>query len=299
MYLLGIGVMYNKDLFAKAGITSPAPGERWTWNKFMDACAKLKKASITCFGIGDRNGYGGAWWWANVGGQNLNSTEELRQAVVGKASFTDKKYTGFYKELDKMVKSGYFNDDVMSRDLSFGADLFSQEKVAMAFGTDGGLKQAAIDLGKDKVGLMAPPKWGQGKLSNYGNATQSISFLITKQSEHPQAAADFLMFLHTPEILNSWHKTTGITPADDRFDTNLVVQPLEKQMMALKSNGPQVWLQNFLPSQVDGDGDLPAGQLIFSQNGTPDDAAKTWQRAAQTWRNQHPEELEKWQNWAQ
>ena len=33
MYLIGIGVMYNKDLFAKAGVTPPENG-RWTWDEF-------------------------------------------------------------------------------------------------------------------------------------------------------------------------------------------------------------------------------------------------------------------------
>ena len=30
MYLIGIGVMYNKDLFSQAGVTPPENG-RWTW----------------------------------------------------------------------------------------------------------------------------------------------------------------------------------------------------------------------------------------------------------------------------
>ena len=59
MYLIGIGVMYNKDLFAKASVTPPANG-RWTWDEFTAASEKLKAAGITPFAIGDKNGYGGA-----------------------------------------------------------------------------------------------------------------------------------------------------------------------------------------------------------------------------------------------
>jgi len=297
MYLLTIVIVYNKDLFAQAGVTPPAEDERWSWQQFQDACAKLKAAGITPFGIGNLGGYGGAWMWANFGNQNLDSVEDLRKAVIGQASFLDPKYTGFYKDLDQMVKNGYFNPDVMSRDLSYGNDLFSQGKVAMAFSTDGFLAQAIKDLGEDKVGLMPIPKYGTGKLADYGNSTQSISFLITKQSKHPQAAADFLVYLHSPEVLKSWYLATGIVPADKRFDASLITNPLLKQMYKIKTTGPQVWMENFIPGQLDAEGDLAAGELIFSQSGTPEEAAQIWENAAETWRTQHPEELENWMNW--
>ncbi|HLA08757.1 MAG TPA: extracellular solute-binding protein, partial [Anaerolineales bacterium] len=298
MYLIGIGVMYNTDLFAQAGVTPPASG-RWTWDEFTTACEQLKAAGITPFAIGDKNGYGGAWWFANVGIQGLDSTEDLRQAIIGNKPFTDEKYTGWYARLDDMVKKGYFNEDVMSLDLDQGVRLFWEGKAAMAFGTDGMIKQATTDLGEDKVGVMRTPKWGTGKLADAGNATQSISFLITKWSKHPQEAADFLTFMHTPDRLTSWYKHTGVIAADARFDRSLVTSPVLKQMVEFETTGPQVWLENFLPGQVDGDADLPAGQLIFAQSGSPEDAANLWQSVAETWRNQHPDELKSWQNWQQ
>jgi raffinose/stachyose/melibiose transport system substrate-binding protein len=298
MYLIGIDVMYNKDMFSKAGVTPPASG-RWTWDEFTAACDKLVAANITPWVIGDKDGYGGAWWFANFGIQTLDSTDELRQAIIGNANFTDEKYTGWYKTLDEMVKKGYFNKDVMSLDLSQGASAFGQGKAAMAFGTDGMIKQALTDLGADKVGVMKTPKKGTAKLADVGNATQSISFFITKWSKNPQAAADFLAFMHTPERLTSWYKHTGVVAADSRFDSSLVTDPILKQMLQWETTGPQVWLENFLPGQIDSDGDLVAGQQIFSQSGSPADASTTWQRAAETWRNQHPDELKNWQNWQQ
>jgi raffinose/stachyose/melibiose transport system substrate-binding protein len=297
-YLIGIGLMYNKDLFDQAGVTPPANG-RWTWDEFLAACEKLKAAGITPFGIGDKNGYGGAWWFANVGIQGLDSTEELRQAIIGNQSFTDPKYTGWYSMMDDMVKKGYFNEDVMSLDLDQGVRLFWEGKAAMAFGTDGMIKQALTDVGEDKVGVMQTPKWGTGKLADSGNATQSISFLITKWSKHPQEAADFLTYLHTPDRLASWYQHTGVIPADARFDRSAVTSPVLQQMMQWETTGPQVWLENFLPGQIDSDADLPAGQTIFAQSGTPEDVAKLWQTVAETWRNQHPDELKNWQNWQQ
>ena len=59
-----------------------------------------------------------------------------------------------------MVKKGYINQDVMSLDLSQGAQAFSQGKGAMSWGTDGMIKQSLTDLGADKVGVMRTPSAG-------------------------------------------------------------------------------------------------------------------------------------------
>jgi len=298
MYLIGIEIMYNKAMFAQAGVTPPASG-RWTWDEFITACEKLKTAGITPFIAGDNDGYGGAWLFAHVGMQGLDSTDDLRQAIIGNKDFTDPHYTGWYSSLDEMVKKGYFNEDVMSLDLSQGAQAFSQGQGAMSWGTDGMIKQALTDLGADNVGVMRTPQLGAGKLADTGNATQSITFFLTKWSAHPQEAADFLVYLHTADRLTSWYQHTGVIAADARFDRNLVTDPVLKQMVEWETTGPQIWLENFLPGQLDSDADLTAGQMIFSQSGTPADAAALWQRSAETWRNQHPDELTNWKNWQQ
>jgi multiple sugar transport system substrate-binding protein len=297
MYLLGIGLGYNKDLFAQAGVTPPA-GDRWTWDEFLAASEKLKAAGITPFVGGDKNGYLGAWWFANIGGQQLDSTQDLVKAVIGDVPFTDPKYTGWYAELEKFVKAGYVNDDVMSLDLDQGVRLLSQGKGAMAFGTDGMIAQWIKDLGPDKVGVMRPPKWGTGQLADAGNATQSISFFVTKWSKYQKESADFLQYLHTPERLTAWYAATGVVAADDRFDSSLVTIPQLQAMAKFETTGPQVWLENWIPPQLDGEADIPAGQMIFSGSGSAADAAELWERVAQTWRSARPDELANWQELA-
>lgn len=299
MYILGIFMDYNTDLLAKAGVTPPPLGGRWSWDEFVAACATLKAAGITPLVGGDKNGWLGAWWFANLGIQSLDSTDDLRQAVIGNASFTDPKHSAWIGELEKLVKAGYFNDDVMSLDLDQGARAFAQGKGAIGFGTDGMVRMAASDLGSSKVGVMRWPLWGNGKLATAGNATQSISFFVTKWSKHQKEAADFIQFMHTPERLAAWFQATGVAPADDRFDVSTVTDPLTAAMLKAETTGPQIWLENWLPPQIDADGDIPAGQTILSGSGSAADAAQIWESAASRWRSQHPDELAKWQNWKQ
>jgi len=51
-------------------------------DQFMAACATFKAAGITPWVEGDKDGYGGAWFFSNVGIQTLDSTDDLRQAAA-------------------------------------------------------------------------------------------------------------------------------------------------------------------------------------------------------------------------
>jgi raffinose/stachyose/melibiose transport system substrate-binding protein len=161
------------------------------------------------------------------------------------------------------------------------------------------IKQTLKDMDPTKVGVLKFPKWGTGKLADYGNVTQSTSYLITKWSKAPQEAANFIMNWHTTERMSAWFTATGVVPADDRFDTSQVTDPVMQTVAKWNITGPQVWLENWIPGQVDNDGDIPAGQMIFAQSGSPADAAKLWEQSATAWRSQNPVELDHWKSWKQ
>src|SRR5882757_7835865 len=204
-YLLGIPFVWNKAMFKKAGL-DPNKGPK-TWTEFLADAKKLKAAGFTPFGMGNKDGYGGAWFFSLIGKQNLDSIDQLKAAMIGKASFSDAKYSGFYQALADFKKNGYLNSDVASISFTQGLQLFGQKKVAMSWGTDGNVAAAAKALGGIKaMGVSAIPKWGKGKLATSYDTTQSSSAFITKWSKHPKAAAQFLMFLHTPQVLADWYK---------------------------------------------------------------------------------------------
>jgi ABC-type glycerol-3-phosphate transport system substrate-binding protein len=180
-----------------------------------------------------------------------------------------------------------------------GLQLFGQKKVAMAWGTDGNVAAAAKTLGGSKaMGVSAIPVWGKGKLAKSYDTTQSSSAFITKWSKHPKAAAQFLMFLHTPQVLKDWYKATGVFPADKRFPASLVTDPIAKQQLALDKSAVSVWPENYVPPQVDGNADLAAGELITSGSGTPADAVKLWKTELAKWKTQHPDEFKNYSTWA-
>ena len=295
-YLIGIPFVWNKQLFKKAGL-APNKGPR-TWAQFLADCKKLKAAGITPFGMGNQDGYGGAWFFSLIGKQNLNSINELKDAMIGKQDFADPKFSGFYQALANLKKAGYLNSDVASISFGEGFQLFGQKKAAMSWGTDGNVAQWEGQVGAKNMGVEAIPIWGHGKLATSYDVTQSSDAFITKWSKHPQAAAQFLTFLHSPEALKAWYKATGVFPADKRFPASLVRDPIAKQLLKLDQSPVSVWPENFVPPQVDQNADLAGGEMITAGSGSPADVVKLWKTQLSQWKSQHPDEFRSYSKWA-
>ena len=294
-YLIGIPFVWNKQLFKQAGL-DPAKGPK-TWAQFLADAKTLKAKGITPFGLGNKDGYGGAWFFSLVGKQNLNSIDELKNAMIGKEKFTDAKFSGFYQLLADLKKNGYLNSDVASIDFGQGFQLFGQKKVAMSWGTDGNVAQWEKQVGAKNMGVGPIPQWGHGKLATSYDVTQSSDAFITKWSKHPRAAAQFLTFLHSPQALKAWYAATGVFPADKRFPSSLVKDPIAKQLLKLDQSPVSVWPENFVPPQVDQNADLAGGEQITSGSASPAAVAKLWVSELGKWKSQHPDEFRAYQKW--
>ena len=68
-------------------------------------------------------------------------------------------------------------------------------------------------------------------------------------------------------MLDAWFAATGMPPADDRFDTSKITDPLDQQLYEFNTTGPQIWLQNFFPPQIDLNGNAPAQELVLGGQG--------------------------------
>lgn len=288
IYLLGLPWAYNKDLFEQAGIDSPPA----TWDEFISSCEQLRGAGITPLAFGND-----AYWTTQLMVQSLDSLQDVVDANVGSQSFIDPKFAEFEDAWKQAVDAQCFNDDVASVDLSTGQEQFASGEAAMTIGTDGQVRTWARDIGVEKVGVFKWPVYGDGALKDVYDATQSTSYFVTSWTEYPQEAADFLVYLHTPEQIDAWFEATGVPPADDRFDTSKITDPLDQELYELATTGPQVWLQNFFPPQIDLNGNKPAQELLFSGQGDGAQAAQLRERAAEAWRQANAEELQNWESW--
>ena len=190
-YLLGIPFVWNKALFKKAGL-NPNKGPK-TWTDFLADAKKLKAAGITPFGMGNKDGYGGAWFFSLIGKQNLNSINQLKDAMIGKANFADPKFSGFYQALADLQEErlpelrrrvDHLRPGLPALRPEEGRDVLGHRRQRRPVGEAGRAEEH---------GRRAPSRSGaHGKLATSYDTTQSSDAFITKWSKHPRAAAQFL-----------------------------------------------------------------------------------------------------------
>ncbi|MDR1306107.1 MAG: extracellular solute-binding protein, partial [Treponema sp.] len=97
--------MYNKDLFEKAGITSPPK----TGEELLNACAKLATIGITGITVDDA-------YMAAFFGYNMDRLvgSDVTLAMVRNSDFTGPQVLAFGQMMEMMVKNGYFSKNAAS-----------------------------------------------------------------------------------------------------------------------------------------------------------------------------------------
>ncbi|HEY2653354.1 MAG TPA: extracellular solute-binding protein [Solirubrobacteraceae bacterium] len=294
LYLLGSPMVWNKHMFRQAGLNPNQPPTNF--QQLLSDCHALKAKGITPIAVGNKDGYIGSSTLSWSGKGDLTSLKALLEVELGKQPASSQLST-FYSQFAKLQKHGCFNDDIASLGEVQGWQLFPQKKGAMTFSTDGFALQAEKILGAKNIGVAAPPNFGNGPLAKDYDATQSSDEFITSWSHHKREAAAFLVWLHKPANLDAWYKDTRVFPADKRFPASKVTDPIAKQLYKLDVK-PSIWLENYLPPEIDGNGSQPGGELITAGSGTPAQAIADWTRAIQEWKLSHLDEFRKFQVWA-
>jgi len=289
---------YNKKLFAQAGLDPERPP--LTWDEFMADCAALKKAGITCVGIGTKDG-----WvqgpFTNLFMSQTTSVKDVTAAVIGDRSWTEKPFADFWYRVAELRDKGYVNEDATSLDYFTGQSLLEAGKAAFTFHASDASAAMILRAGDDVIGSMAAPSVTGQPLGWLPGI--SYAFFITTWSPQKAAAADFITFFHTPDVLNSaYAQMKGVVlPADDRFDSSVVEIPGIRNIVALQQEGfriNELHLDAILPWAIMGDGMMPAFQLMFSENMSPEEAAAMTEEAIKNWRAQNPEVLGKYEQFA-
>jgi multiple sugar transport system substrate-binding protein len=294
-YLSGNPMVYNPKLFEQAGLDPQNPPK--TWDELKAACGKLKEAGVVPIAGGLKDGWFGGWLFSIIARQTHDSEKAFMDASVGKADFTAPEYAEWWSRLLELKDAGCWNEDINSLDYQQGQDMFVQGKAAMIFGNDTFLKGWADTIGWENMAVMMVPKYADKALANT-YVTTAQGWGITSWSKYPQEAADFLMYMHTPERLNAWFKYTGVLPADDRLDTSLIDQPILKQIFEWDTqvSGPN--LENFIPSMLDEQSNFAGVQLLFSGDKTPEELAAQAADVVAKWREQNPEQAKNFEAWA-
>ena len=140
------------------------------------------------------------------------------------------------------------------------------------------------------------PRWGKGPYAGkLGSTSQTIG--ITAWTKYPEVVGDFIMFMHTPERMSSWFKTTGAFPADDRFNTKLIKLPQQKVLFDLVKNGAP-YLENFIPTEFDAKANFANAQLLLAGKIDAKQAAAASEQVAARIRRTNRDLISNFATWA-
>jgi len=284
-------VLYRKDVLKDAGVAVPT-----NWDEFLAACDTLTSKGITPIAGGVKDGWFGGWLYSIMGSQSLTSIEDLKQAVVGDKKFTDPEFAEWWSKLQEMIDHKCWNDDIGSQELYQAQQTWVDGKSAMTISAGTEVGNFVKQVGQDKVGVMAMPAYGDGiGAGKLGSTSQTLG--ISSWSPHKQEAADFIMYLHTPERLAAFYKATGALPADDRFDSSLITVPQVKDLFDMSKDGSP-YLENFIPTDLDSKGNFEGVQLMFAGSETAQQAAENMEKEMARIRTIQPDLIDNFKEWA-
>ncbi|GAA4830159.1 hypothetical protein GCM10023310_04010 [Paenibacillus vulneris] len=219
-YVNSVRVLYNKDLFAQAGITNVPK----TWNEFLDAQEKLLKINVVPFAFPN----------SKPGDYNYNWTIRIltEELLAGSYDKLDIDKSGFievneyvrgvdqgiidiekapFKDVFPIVKnwSKYWPKGYNGLDFETAGDLFLRGKAAMVMRTSGQSK-ALFETSARKFEMAAFPlpyltkenhPESIGKLMEIGGVPAgNMAIPKTIAPEKMEAAVDFLAYTTSPKV---------------------------------------------------------------------------------------------------
>jgi raffinose/stachyose/melibiose transport system substrate-binding protein len=261
-----VGFWYNKELFAKAGITAPPA----TWAELLDDVSKLKAKGVVPIALAGKDKWPGHFYWSYLA-VRIAGLDAFKQADASK-SWDNPDFVQAGVELKKLVDLQPFQKGFL------GAEYGTPDGQAATVGNG----KAAMELmgqwapavenssAADKKGLGDKLAWfpfpavdgGKGKMTDaFGGGN---GFAIGKNA--PPATVDFLKFIMSDANQRTETTKGGVLPtnkaaADAITDANakLVSQALNS------ATGIQLYLDQYFAPAVGAQVNDSVAALIAGQ----------------------------------
>jgi raffinose/stachyose/melibiose transport system substrate-binding protein len=192
-----IGFWYNKELFSKAGVSSPPK----TWTEFLGAVKKLKDSGTIPIAVGMGDKWPGMHMWAylvtRVGGK-----DNFEGAVLRTGKFTDEPFVQAGYKLKELIALEPFQDGFLGATYGDEATLVGNGEAAMelmgqwAPAVQKDNSASGEGLG-DKLGFFTFPAVEGGK-GDAGDAVGGGNGFAIGKNASPEAI-DFVKYLTRKE----------------------------------------------------------------------------------------------------
>lgn len=272
---VNMGVYYNTDIFAKAGLSVPK-----TYDEFVKACQALKAAGITPIAAGGANGTG----WAleiNTGvlGPDIFGPDFYNEMMSGKAKFTDPRFVRVLQRVKDLAP--YYESGFAGTDYTTAVQQFVSGKAAMFFGgsyENGSFRAQNPNL-KFSIFSFPPDQAGQPA---YTSSFSDGSYGLVSTTKHQDAAVKVLRFIGSTQFAQEFADKLGWPPARDGITPT---DPVLKEMVAMQAhNAPYLTLVGFRWQTPTASSILQSGIVdMVSGAKTPESLAADMDKGVSAW----------------
>lgn len=212
-----IQLLYNKDMFKKAGLDPENPPK--TWKEFLQVGKKLKAAGFQ----GIVSGFGEIWLldcFASNYAFNIMGEEKVIATIKGDVSYTDPDWITVLTLFEEMRDNDLLATGVVSMVNKTAEQMFSNERAAMTFNGSWCIN-VYNGMNPDlNYGVLFPPKYSDKyPMAIWGGA--GASFMVNAQSSKKAEAIKFLKWLTEKEQQVFLAEVTKNLPANKESLDNI------------------------------------------------------------------------------
>jgi len=281
-YKLGIeGIWYNKDMFARAGITAPPT----TFDEFNDAVTKLKAINVVPIAVGAGDKWPAAHWWYNFA-LRACSVDTLKKASV-ETVFDDPCFVKAGQDLKAFIDTKPFQNNFIAtpgqNDPTSANGMLANGKAAMELMGDwnrGTLDTVAEDkaaLGKF-IGWFPMPAIANSAGDPKASLGGGDGFACAKNA--PAECVEFLKYIVSLEVQKEYAALNIGLPVA-KGSESVIADTALKSILEATANTTylQLWLDTAFGSTV-GNAMNDAIVAIFAGSGSPEKVVEAMKQAA-------------------
>ncbi len=245
--VMNIQMVYNKNLFKKAGLDPDRPPQ--TWAEFVDACAKLNAAGIQ----GLVSGWGEVWMIDCLASNlafNIMGPEKVFATLRGEVLYSDQDWVQVFSLFKEMAEKKMLASGIVTMVNKNAEQSFANERAAFAFNGSWCVNvYNGMNPGLD-YGVMLPPKINPGNAVYIWGGAGS-SFLVNDRSPAKREAIAFLKWLTEKEQQEFLAEKTRNMPSN-KFAASKISTILGDFARGMNYvTHPNFWPVNELPKVIE------------------------------------------------
>ncbi|MFA9491407.1 MAG: extracellular solute-binding protein [Anaerolineales bacterium] len=214
-------VYYRPSIFAELNLEPPE-----TWEEFMEVNETLKENGITPLAIGTKYRWTAAAWFDYLN-MRINGPQFHIDLMLCKESYDDPRVAKVFEYWGELLENGYFLEDAAAYSWSEALEPFIAGDAAMYlmgdFIRDSLPDETEADLDFFRFPIIDPSV-------PIGEDAPTDGFFIAANSQHPEAAKEFLAYLGGVDYQTLFAEDLGRLPTNSGVDRTMFTAQQQKGM---------------------------------------------------------------------